>query len=185
MDLTVWALWLPIVVSGVVVFIASCFAWMVLPHHRSDWSKLPDEEGFQKSLGDLNVAPGDYMFPGHESSEEMKSAQFQQKWQAGPRGLISVWPEAPNMGLQIGKTFVFYLFASFTVGYLASMGVRADASRGMVFRFVATSAIVAYCFALFPGAIWFRRHLVKDVLDGVVYALLTGLVFTLLWPGGS
>jgi hypothetical protein len=185
MDLTVWNLWLPIVVSGVVVFIASFLAWMVLPHHRSDWSKLPDEEGFQKSLGDLNVAPGDYMFPGHESPQEMKSPEFQQKWQAGPRGLLSVWPAAPNMGLQIGKTFVFYLLASFTIGYLASMGLQRGDRGGTVFRVVATSALVAYCFALFPGAIWFRRHLLKDVLDGVAYALLTGLVFTLLWPGAS
>ncbi len=122
--MSVWALWLPIVISGAVVFFASFLAWMVLPHHRSDWSKLSDEDGFKKSLGELNVEPGDYMFPCHQSPEEMKSSEFQQKWKAGPRGLLSVWPEAPGMGLQIGKTFVFYLFASFTVGYLASIGLR-------------------------------------------------------------
>jgi hypothetical protein len=183
--MSVWALWLPIVISGAVVFFASFLAWMVLPHHRSDWSKLSDEDGFKKSLGELNVEPGDYMFPCHQSPEEMKSSEFQQKWKAGPRGLLSVWPEAPGMGAQIGKTFVFYLFASFTVGYLASIGLRPGAASIEVFRFVATAAIVAYCYGLFPGAIWFRRHLVKDVLDGVVYALLTGLIFVFLWPAAA
>ncbi len=29
-------LWLPIVVSAVIVFVASFLAWMVLPHHKGD-----------------------------------------------------------------------------------------------------------------------------------------------------
>ena len=34
-------LWLPIVLSVVVVYVASSIVWMALPHHKSDWGKLP------------------------------------------------------------------------------------------------------------------------------------------------
>ena len=39
---TISTLWLPILVSTVLVFVASSLIWMVLPHHRSDTRKLPD-----------------------------------------------------------------------------------------------------------------------------------------------
>ena len=35
------ALWLPIVLSAVIVFVASSIMHMVLPYHRSDYHKLP------------------------------------------------------------------------------------------------------------------------------------------------
>ena len=38
------ALWLPILISAVIVFIASSIMHMVLPHHKSDYRKVPDEE---------------------------------------------------------------------------------------------------------------------------------------------
>lgn len=39
-------LWLAIVVSAVIVFVASFLAWMVLGHHKGDWKGLPDEDTF-------------------------------------------------------------------------------------------------------------------------------------------
>ena len=38
------SLWLPIVVSAVIVFLASWVVHMFLPHHRSDFAKLPPQE---------------------------------------------------------------------------------------------------------------------------------------------
>ena len=38
------ALWLPILLSAVIVFIASSIMHMVLPYHKIDCKKLPDEE---------------------------------------------------------------------------------------------------------------------------------------------
>jgi len=37
-------LWLPILVSAVVVFVASSIMHMVLAYHKSDYRRLPDEE---------------------------------------------------------------------------------------------------------------------------------------------
>ena len=48
MTLAIWFTivdcWLPIVVSGAAVFFLSFMMWMVLPHHRSDWAPMPDED---------------------------------------------------------------------------------------------------------------------------------------------
>ena len=56
-------LWLPILVSSVLVFIASALAWMVSPHHKQDWKGLPNEDGFLDSLRANNTPAGQYMFP--------------------------------------------------------------------------------------------------------------------------
>jgi hypothetical protein len=37
------ALWLPILVSAVIVFLASFIMHMMLAYHKSDYRKLPDE----------------------------------------------------------------------------------------------------------------------------------------------
>ena len=43
-------LWLPIVVSAVIVFFASFLAWMVLPHHNGDWKGLPNEDALNNTI---------------------------------------------------------------------------------------------------------------------------------------
>ena len=58
---TIGALWLPILLSAVFVFIASSVIWMILPHHKGDFQKLPDEEAARAAL--KNVAPGQYLIP--------------------------------------------------------------------------------------------------------------------------
>ena len=40
----IMSLWLPIVLSAVLVFLASALVWMALPHHKTDWKGLPNEE---------------------------------------------------------------------------------------------------------------------------------------------
>ena len=40
-------LWLPIVVSGVVVFLLSALAWTVMPHHKKDFTGLPNADAVQ------------------------------------------------------------------------------------------------------------------------------------------
>ena len=57
------ALWLPIVLSAIIVFIASSIMHMVLPYHRSEYHALPDEERVLTTLRGLNLKPGRYLFP--------------------------------------------------------------------------------------------------------------------------
>jgi len=40
------ALWLPILLSAVIVFVASFIMHMLLPYHRSDYKPLPERTRF-------------------------------------------------------------------------------------------------------------------------------------------
>jgi hypothetical protein len=35
------------------------------------------------------------------------------------------------------------------------------------------------------NAIWFRRKILGDVIDGIAYGLITGAIFAFLWPGSG
>jgi hypothetical protein len=56
-------LWLPIVLSGVIVWVASFLIWMISPMHKGEWKPLPDEKGFMGAMIEMGVQPGQYMFP--------------------------------------------------------------------------------------------------------------------------
>ena len=179
------SLWLPIFVAAAVVFFASFLAWMVLPHHRSDWTGLGDEKGFSDALTSLNLGPGHYMFPHYAGAEEMKSPEFMARMEAGPRGLLSVWASPPNTGVNLVSTFVFYLVTGIFIAYIASLALEPGDSFGEFFRLTSTVGLLAYSFAHIPNAIWFRRKftaVLNDILDGAVYGVLTGLAFALLRP---
>ncbi len=57
------ALWLPILLSAVIVFVASSIMHMVLPYHRSDYSQLPDEDKILTALRSVALKRGLYVFP--------------------------------------------------------------------------------------------------------------------------
>ena len=53
---TLAALWMPIVLSAVLVFVVSSIVWMALPHHKSDTAGLPDEAPVSDDLPFGNMA---------------------------------------------------------------------------------------------------------------------------------
>jgi hypothetical protein len=57
------ALWLPIVLSAVIVFVASSIMHVVLKYHQSDCSKLPDEDKFLALLRPANLKRASMFFP--------------------------------------------------------------------------------------------------------------------------
>ena len=70
-----------------------------------------------------------------------------------------------------------------TAWWKAPTGPGADYLK--VFQIAGTTAWVAHSFGVIPDAIWFGRpwsNTIKDVVDGVVYGLLTAGVFGWLWP---
>ena len=72
-------LWLPIVVSAVIVFFASFLAWVVLPHHKGDWKGLPNEDALNNTIRTTSIKPGQYMFPYCASSKDMKSEELAER----------------------------------------------------------------------------------------------------------
>lgn len=178
------SLWLPILVSAVIVFFASSIVWMLLPHHKSDWAQLPGEAGLLDAMRRAGVGRGQYRFPFCDPRD--KSPETAKKMADGPMGIMTVGPPGkPNMGKQLGVWFVYLLFVSFCVACLSSRVLPVGAAYPIVFHTAGGIAILAYAAALVPNAIWWGRSwstTLKDVADGVVYGLLTAGVFGWLWP---
>jgi hypothetical protein len=179
------SLWLPILLSAVIVFFAAFIAWTVLPHHRSDWVRIPDEESLLHAIRSLGLQRGQYVFPHAMTPEGAKVPDAKEKLEEGPVGLLVIH-EAPNMGKSLAFYFLFCLAVSFMVGYIGFATIAAGTEYRHVFRVLGTTAFLAYSVAEIPRAIWFGHtwsSTWKSVIDGLVFGLLTGGVFGWLWPG--
>ena len=84
------ALWLPILLSAVFVFVASSLIHMVTPWHKGDYAKLPREDDVMNALRPFAIPPGDYMMPRPADMKDMKSPAFAEKLKAGPVGMMTV-----------------------------------------------------------------------------------------------
>ena len=181
-------LWLPILVSAVVVFFASFLAWMALPHHKQDVKMLPDEPALTNHLRQLNLSPGTYMWPNCQSAAEQKSAEFKARFESGPWGSMNIVGSKPNFARNLILTFVFYLIVGLLVGYITANARAAGAAFVAVFQVAGATAVLAYCAGSIPNAVFFgkpARFVFTEFIDGVVYGLLTGIVFGLLWPAAA
>ena len=78
------ALIVPILLSAVIVFVASSIIHMLLPWHHSDYPKLPNEDAVRDALRPLAIPPGDYMVPRPSSTEDMRSPGVRRKDETGP-----------------------------------------------------------------------------------------------------
>lgn len=179
------ALWLPILLSGIALFFASFVAWMILPHHQNDWTKLDKEDEVMDAVRNLNIPPGTYMFPYCAGSAEMKSEEFQKRYKDGPRGTLNLW-EVPNMGTNMACTFVFFLITSALIAYVTYIAhfdggeaIR-DKTFWSMFRISGTIGIIVHASSGILNGIWFKRKMVTDIIDGIVYGLIIGLIFGLL-----
>jgi hypothetical protein len=181
------SLWLPILLSAVVVFVASSIIHMVLPYHRSDYTKLPDEEGVMAALRKAAVPRGDYMFPKPDSMKAFKEPAFLKRWSEGPVGMITVMKkaDAPSMGKPLSFWFLFCVVVSIFAAYVAGRALQPGAPSLSAFRFASAVAFAGYGLGLWQNTIWYGRSWTttfKSNIDALIYALLTGGVFGCLWP---
>ena len=105
----VLALWLPILVAAVLVFVASSIIHMLLPYHRTDFGKVPDEDAVMDAMRGFNIPAGDYVIPRAGSPEAMKSEEFREKAKKGPVWFMTVLPDGDPfaMGSQLAQWFVY------------------------------------------------------------------------------
>jgi hypothetical protein len=179
------ALWLPIVLSAVIVFIASSVMHVVLTYHRSDCKQVPDEANVMATLRRAGLQRGYYMFP-FSTHKDMKSQETMEKFKQGPVGILTVFPSGPPaMGKFMGLWFGYCLVVSFFVAYLAAHTVAPGANYLEVFRVVGTAAFLAYGLGQLSNGIWKGQPwgmTIKEGIDGLIYGLLTAGTFGWLWP---
>ncbi len=181
------ALWLPILLSAVLVFVASTLIHMVLKYHASDYRALPNEDAVRAAFrGGNNPGPGQYVIPHISDMKQMASPDHIAKCTEGPVAVITLRPNgAPTMGPSLINWFVFTLVVSALVAHLASSVLPVGTEYRKVFHTVGMAAFLAYAAGQLPAAIWMGKPwsiAVKEVLDGLIYGLLTAGTFGWLWP---
>jgi hypothetical protein len=178
-------LWLPILLSAIVVFVASSISHMALRWHATDFKKFPAEDSMLDALRPFNLGPGDYAGPMPASMAEMNTPEFKAKSERGPRVLLTVLGPASSMGRNLALWFVYLLVVGVFAAYVAGLAFAAGAPYLGVFRVVATVAFAGYALALWQAWIWYSRsfgYVLRSTIDGLIYALLTAGVFGSLWP---
>jgi hypothetical protein len=183
----VLSLWLPILVSAVLVFVLSSLIHMVLSYHKSDMAALPAEEEIMTALRRHDLAPGAYVMPHARSMEEMKDPAYIERRTQGPVGFLTILPSGkPDMTRELGAWFVYSLVVGVLAAYIAGRALGPAADYGSVFRFAGATAFIAYGLGTWQDSIWYGQKwstAAKNTLDGLIYGLATGGVFGWLWPG--
>ncbi len=175
------ALWMPIVVSAVVVFFASFITHTILPHHKSEFKKLPNEDAVLSTAA--GAPPELYMFPFPASMADMKSPEFIAKTEKGPNGMLIIWPKPVNKAENLAMTFLFYVVVGVFIAYLGWHSIDAGSTYLHRFRICGTIAFAAHGLGWMSYFIWFRYgRFWPNFFDSVIFALLTAGVFAWLWP---
>lgn len=184
MNIAFTALWLPILLSGIAVFIVSSLIWAVIQYHNSDWQELPDEESARAAL--KGVLPGQYTVPYAVDHKARNNEAWQQKYKDGPAAMLVVVPHGSlAMGKQMTQWFIYCVVISVFVAYITSIALMPGAEYLKVFQVASTVAFLSYGAGQGLGYIWFGHtagRFIKDLLDALVYGLVTGGFFGWLWP---
>ena len=125
------ALWLPIVASAVLVFVASSIIHMASPWHKGDYPRLANEDQVMDALRPLRLVPGDYLFPRPASRSDLQSPAFAEKMNRGPVALMTVMPSGQmSMGRNLALWFAYCVVVNLFAGYIASRAlIRGEVGR--------------------------------------------------------
>jgi hypothetical protein len=180
------SLWVPIVLSAVIVFVASSVIHMTPLWHKNDYPKMPREAEVLDALRPLAVPPGDYFIPRASGMKEMRSPEFKEKMKRGPVAVLTVMPNGQmSMGPSLVQWFVFLVVVGLFVALVTSQTLPVGTPYPRVFKVAGTVAFIGYSLALCELSIWYRRSwslTLKSAFDGLIYAALTAGTFGWLWP---
>ena len=184
--ITIAALWLPILLSAVIVFIASSVIHMGPFWHRNDYPPMPRESEVLAALRPFAIPPGDYFVPRPSGMQEMRSHEFKEKLSQGPVAVITVMPNGMmSMRRNLAQWFVFVVVVSVFCAYIAGRTLPVATPYPRVFQIVGATGFIGYALALCQLSIWYRRSwslTAKAALDGLIYGALTAGTFGWLWP---
>lgn len=181
------ALWLPILLSAVVVFVISSLVHMVIKWHAPDYRGFSNEDAVREVIRAGHPTPGPYVLPWCSDMKEMGSEAMLQKYREGPVGHITLAPSgAPNLGKSLGTWFLFSLVIAKVAAFLATQVYGLDHAHAAAAAWlIGAVSFIAYGFGTITETIWMARpwsSSVKYLLDAALYATGSGFVFFWLWP---
>ena len=156
---------LPIILSAVLVFVASSLIHMVVKWHNSDYLTLPNEDEVRAAIRKTNPAPGQYLLPRISDMSQLKTPEVQRKFTEGPVGFLALKKSGtPNLGPALVHWFVFALVISIFAAYLGSLTLSPGTQYLKVFRVAGTIGFLGYAAGAVqqpsgwesPGARWQR-----------------------------
>ncbi len=183
--MTLASLWLPVVLSGVFVFIASALINMLLRFwHTPDYRRFANEDEIRAAIRNGNPSPGQYSIPWC-APEAMKDPAMKEKYIQGPVGMVTLRASGPiNMGAYLLQWFLFCILVSLLCA-LVALVLPGGADPHAVFHATALAALLGYAIGFFQNAIWWGTpwlSALKYAVDGILYAIITGFTFMWLWP---
>jgi len=177
---------IPIIGSAVLVFIASALIHMVLPLHKNDFGKLPDEEAVRAALLKNMPPAGMYNIPYCADMKQMGSAEMVAKYNQGPNGILVLRsPGVFNMGPVLGLWFVVCLVISAGLAWMVAGTIPAGAGYMAVFHPIAIGGTMAYGMGGMAFSVWYGRPWsiwFKDLFGAIVYGCVTAGMFGWRWP---
>ncbi len=179
------SLWLPILLSAVVVFVISSLVHMVFKWHASDYGNVANEDAIRAAINASPPAPGRYVIPHCKDMKDMASPEMAKKYQEGPVMHFTILPKgAPGMGKYLGLWFLWSLVIAAVVGWLTAKVYGLGAPAQGAAKFAAVVTFIAHGFGTVTESIWVGRpwgSSVKYMLDAALYAVGTWAVFLWLW----
>lgn len=181
------ALWMPILLAGVLAFAASSVIHMFFTYHKHDFRQVPNEDAAMDALRPLNIPAGDYILPYAESSEVMNSDEYKARVEKGPVAFFTVLQPGSlfNMGPQLAQWFAYCVVVAAVTAYVAGRTLAPGAEYLAVFRLTGTVAFACFAMSLPQRSIWYKQgwgSTLRSMFDGFVYACLTAGAFGWLWP---
>ena len=100
--------------------------------------------------------------------------------------MMTVMPNG-DTGMRKSLTgwFIFILVVTIVAAHVAFPMIPPGAARALVFHTIGLVTFASYAFALWPLSIWYHRAwniTIKASVDGLIYGVVTGLIFMWLWP---
>src|SRR5258705_10811262 len=136
-------LWIPILLSAVLVFVASSLIHMVCKWHNSEYHGFSNEDEVRAVIRKGNAAPGLFIVPYCADPKDMAKPEMVKKFEEGPIAFVNVVKaKTPSMGKPLVMWFILTLVVAAVAGYLAchtvpvGAGFRAVAPGGGLWAFL-------------------------------------------------
>ena len=181
---TLMQLWIPILATAVFIFIASSLIHMVFKWHNSDYKKLGNEDVVRAAL--RGTPPGQYSMPHCVGMKEMQSEEMKAKFIEGPIAMVTVRKNGMvNMGATLLQWFLLSLVIAALAGCLAREAYAATSDAQAAGYLVGMVSFLAYSAGSVTLGIWMAKPwgaVLKDLLDGLIYGVISACTFMWLWP---
>lgn len=170
------------IAGGVILFIWSFLAWVILPLHEPTLHKLPNEDAVIAALQSNATAKGIYLFPRSPgmSADKPTMDAWEQKLKRGPTGML-IYDTAgtdPFMTSQMASGFLLDILSALVVAWFLARSTAMNSSYlarvtycGMFGVFVSVfTHLMSWNWMGFP-----MDYTIGLIIDGIVGLLLAGL----------